>query len=83
VECLTVEGYLRQSFFVLVTSAAGGVMVRLLPRTSPEKTPGVKRCLVWVARWLAAQDPAARPGTSNLNDHLAIDLPAGALPRLS
>jgi hypothetical protein len=74
VECLTVEGHLRQSFFVLATAEEGRAMVRLLPRTSPEKTLAVKECVVWVALGLRAQDPAAlRFGTTNLEGILARD----------
>jgi hypothetical protein len=74
VECLTVEGHLRQSFFVLATAEEGRAMVRLLPRTSPEKTLAVKECVVWIALRIRSQDPAAvRCGTTNLEGLLARD----------
>ena len=80
-ECLTLEGYLRQSFFVLITLDEEGAMVRLLPRTSPEKTEGVKRCLAWIALWLQALGPGAVVGRTNLQDQLQLPLPPEAIPR--
>jgi hypothetical protein len=79
VECVTVEGYLRQSFFLIATSVGEETMVRLLPRTSPEKTDGVKRCLVWIARWIQAVSAQNRIGRTNLEDFLKDDFPADAL----
>ena len=79
VECLAVEGFLRQSFFVLMTSKPEGVMVRLYPRTSPEKTAGVKRCVAWLSLWMRKQIPAAVIGTTNLHEELSRPLPADAL----
>jgi hypothetical protein len=80
VECLTVEGFLRQSFFVLVAGESGRTMVRLLPRTSPEKTVAVKECVVWIASWLRNSAPGElRPGVTNLGDLLEIELPPEAI----
>jgi hypothetical protein len=76
VECLVVEGYLRQSFFILITLRDGRVMVRLLPRTSPEKTLGVKRCVVWIARWLQNGLSPAMVGATNLADVLQEPFPS-------
>ena len=78
IECVTVEGFLRQSFFVLLSLRSDGVMVRLLPRTAPEKTDAVKRCLVWIARGLAAGRPTASVGATNLPAELETPLPEGA-----
>ena len=71
-ECLVAEGYLRQGFFILVTADEEGAMVRLLPRTSPEKTEGVKRCLAFVARWLRDSSPGAAFGKTNLQAQLEM-----------
>ncbi len=77
-ECLTVEGYLRQGFFVMAAAHPGGIMVRLSPRTSPEKTDGVKRCVAWVALWLRAGLPEAGIGSTNLRSSLESPLPPEA-----
>ncbi|MDM7914299.1 MAG: hypothetical protein QUU85_03410, partial [Candidatus Eisenbacteria bacterium] len=79
-ECMTVEGYLRQSFFLLVSARSGGAIVRLHPRSAVEKTEGVKRLIAWVARWLhAAGGDDAAIGTTNLSEQLARPLPPHAL----
>jgi hypothetical protein len=74
-DLLVVEGYLRQSFFLVMTEREGGTMVRLLPRTSPEKTAGVKRAVAWAAAWLQAADPSCEVGTTNLAAFLASPFP--------
>jgi len=76
-ECLTVEGNLRQSFFALVAAGGGGAMVRLLPRTMPEQTDGVKRCLVWIALWLQSETAGATLGKTNLQEWLVLPFAGG------
>jgi hypothetical protein len=74
-DLLVVEGFLRQSFFIVMTERTDGAMVRLLPRTSPEKTAGVKRAVAWVAAWLLAASPSSVTGTTNLEGFLASAFP--------
>lgn len=74
-DLLIVEAFLRQSFFLVLTQREDGVMVRLLPRTSPEKTAGVKRAVAWAAAWLQAASPSATVGTTNLEAFLASPFP--------
>jgi len=74
-DCLVVEGHLRQGFFVLLTESPEGIMVRLLPRTSPQKTAGVKRLLVWIASRLRAGTPGAEFGRTNLAAQMQTPLP--------
>lgn len=75
-ECLTAEGHLHQGFYALVTTRPDSVLVRLLPRTSPEKTHLVKRLIVWLARWIeAGSGPGAGIGTTNLADVAAVPFP--------
>lgn len=69
-ECQVIEGYLRQVFFVLVSTRDDGLMVRLYPRSAPEKTHAVKRCLAWIARWLGAELPRLEFGKTNLTSEL-------------
>lgn len=66
VDCLVVEGYLRQRFHILISSRDGGAIVRPLDLASPEKTIGVKRCVVWVSQWLRDGRPESSVGTTNL-----------------
>jgi hypothetical protein len=79
IDLVVVEGFLRQTFFLVATERDDGAMVRLLPKTSPEKTPGVKRAVAWAAAWLLASAPAAAVGTTNLADILERPFPADAL----
>jgi len=78
-ECLVIEGYLRQAFFAVITREEEGAMVRLHPRTSPEKTEGVKRCLAWIALSLRASAPGTSLGRTNLQDQLGIEIPDGEI----
>jgi hypothetical protein len=79
VDMTVVEGFLRQSFFLVLTERDDGVMVRLLPRTSPEKTAGVKRAVAWASAWLRAGTPDATVGTTNLQEFLARPFPADSV----
>jgi len=79
-DCLVAEQFLRQGFFVLCAAKDDAIMVRLLPRTSPEKTDGVKRSVAWIAAWLQTFDPSAKIGTSNLESRVAGPFPADAFP---
>lgn len=79
IECVTVEGRLNQGFYALVTTRPGSVMVRLLPRTSPEKTLTVRRLIAWIARWIEAGGGAgASIGTTNLREILESPFPPEA-----
>jgi hypothetical protein len=79
IDLLIVEGFLRQSFFLVLTEREDGAMVRLLPRTSPEKTAGVKRAVAWVAAWLQAASPSSAMGTTNLETFLAYPFPSDSV----
>lgn len=79
-ECVTVEGYLRQAFFVVLTDRPERVMIRLLPRTSPEKTPGVRRCVAWIALWFRSTFPGSQLGSTNLEAELGRADPGDAPP---
>ncbi|MEW6073754.1 MAG: hypothetical protein AB1726_14310 [Planctomycetota bacterium] len=67
VETLVVEGRLRQEFAVLVLRAAAGeVLVRLSALGRPHPTPGVKRAVWEVGRWLRARHPELELAHENL-----------------
>ena len=76
-ECQVIEGYLRQTFFVLVTARSEGLMVRIHPRTAPEKTHAVRRGLAWIARWLGEDLPRLEFGKTNLAVELTEPWPSG------
>ena len=78
-DCIVIEGGLRQSFLVVATTHPAGVMVRLWPRIAPEQTPGVKRCLAWVTLWLQASWPGTAVGKTNLREQMAAPLPPAAV----
>lgn len=65
-EAIVVEGYLRQSFFLLVRQEEDGVLVRCHPFCAPQKTDGVKRLIALVARRCLELCPGSRVGHTNL-----------------
>jgi hypothetical protein len=70
-EAVVVEGYLRQSFFLLVRQEEDGVLVRCHPFCAPQKTDGVKRLIALVARRCLQACPGSRVGNTNLTPYLA------------
>jgi hypothetical protein len=73
IECLAIEGYLRQTFLAQLLQKDDGILVRLYPGSTPEKTEGVRFCLGWIASKLRVQDPACRMDSGNLGVHLPPD----------
>ena len=70
-DALVVESGHRQRFFIHVRLREGGVMVRLLPQTDPEKTDGVKRALARVAAFVRDLRPdRCRFGATNIAEFL-------------
>ncbi|MFQ6111695.1 MAG: hypothetical protein ACE5LX_06650 [Nitrospinota bacterium] len=72
-ESVAVEEGRHQSFFIELLQRKGGLTVRLLPATDPEKTPGVKRLLALVARRLKSLSPGCRYGKNNIQSFLEED----------
>ncbi len=69
-EVLVVEGYLRQSFFLLAHEEDEGILIRCHPATPVQKTDGVKKLIVFVGRKCAELSPGARIGHTNLEAFL-------------
>jgi hypothetical protein len=69
-EAIVIESGSPQAFFVHLAGKEPSVTVRLLPRTDPEKTPGVKRLLAEVAGRLRTIFPGSRFGKTNLDEFL-------------
>lgn len=66
-EAVAIEKPDAQAFLVQVSLKDRAITVRLLPATDPEqKTPGVKRLLGLVARFLRSVYPHSRIGKTNL-----------------
>jgi len=66
VECVVVEGYLNQSFLVLLSQKEGGILIRLYPGIAVEKSPGVRACIGWLAELVLEHEPDARRGPESL-----------------
>jgi hypothetical protein len=73
VECLAIEGFLRQSFLAQLLQKEDGVLVRIYPPSTPEKTEGVRLCLGWIAASLREQDPECRLDGANLGAAIPED----------
>jgi hypothetical protein len=69
-ESIVIEAGSQQSFFVQLSQKELSVTVRLLPRTDPEKSPGVKLLLALVAGRVRALAPGSRFGKTNLEEFL-------------
>lgn len=70
-EAVAIEKPDAQAFLVQVSLKDRAITVRLLPATDPEqKTPGVKRLLGLVARFLRGIYPGSRVGKTNLQGFL-------------
>ncbi len=70
-EVLVVEGYLCQSFFLLVKQEEGAVLLRCHPSSAVQKTDGVKLLIAALARRCLALCPGSRVGNTNLESYLA------------
>ncbi len=69
-EAVLVEGYLRQTFFLLVRDEEGGVLIRCHPSSPAQKTEGVKTLIALLGRRCLELDPEARVGHTNLQSWL-------------
>ncbi len=70
-EAVAIEKPDAQAFLVQVSLKDRAITVRLLPATDPkQKTPGVKRLLGLVARFLRGVYPTSRIGKTNLQGFL-------------
>lgn len=70
IESLAIENGVNQNFFVQLSQKKSSLTVRLLPRTDPEKTNGVKRIMANIAQQIKATDSVIEYGKTNLEDFL-------------
>jgi hypothetical protein len=73
-EALVVEGYLKQEFLVQMRNRDVGILIRIYPGTPVQRTDGVKRCLVLLAKDLQKRDSNLSIGTTNLQSFLGGDM---------
>ena len=70
-DTLVVESGHPQRFFIQVRRREGGLIVRLLPQTDPEKTDGVRHSLAMVAAFIRDLWPdRCRFGATNIGEFL-------------
>jgi hypothetical protein len=69
-ESIVIEAGSQQSFFAQLSQKELSITVRLLPRTDPEKTPGVKRLLALIGGRVRALFPGSHFGKTNLEEFL-------------
>lgn len=70
IESLAIENNTNQSFFVELSQKKANLTVRLLPRTDPAKTPGVKMIMAMVAKQIKDSNQNINYGKTNLQDFL-------------
>ena len=69
-EALVIEKGKKTGFLALLSSRDDGIVVRIYPGSSVEKTDGVKRLLAEIAKNLLETFPNLKVGKTNLQDFL-------------
>ena len=70
IDSLAVDADKKTVFLALISGRNDGVVVRLYPKIDIEKTEGVKKILVELAKQLIATFPELRIGETNLENYL-------------
>lgn len=70
VDSLAIEANKKTMFLAMISGRNDGVVVRLYPKIEIEKTDGVKKILVELAKQLISTFPELRLGETNLQDYL-------------
>ncbi len=70
IDSLAIEASRKTIFLALISGRDDGVVVRLYPKIEVEKTDGVKKILVELAKQLIATFPGLKVGETNLQEHL-------------
>jgi len=70
VDSLAIEANKKTIFLAMISGRDDGVVVRLYPKIEVEKTEGVKKILVELAKQLISTFPELRLGETNLQDYL-------------
>lgn len=69
IDALAIEGDHKTAFLALISGREDGVVVRLYPNMAIEKTDGVKRVLVELAKQIMTLFPEFTVGETNLSEY--------------
>ena len=70
IDSLAIDADKKTVFLAMISGRNDGVVVRLYPKVDVEKTEGVKKILVELAKQLIATFPELRIGETNLENYL-------------
>jgi len=70
IDSLTIEADKKIAFLVMISGREDGIVIRLYPKISVEKTEGVKKIIGEIAKQLIATFPQLKIGETNLQDYL-------------
>jgi hypothetical protein len=70
IDSLSIDADKKIVFLAMISGRDDGVVVRLYPKIDVEKTEGVTRILVELAKQLIATFPELRIGETNLENYL-------------
>jgi len=70
VDSLAIEANKKTIFLTMISGRDDGVVVRVYPKIEVEKTDGIKKILVELAKQLISTFPELRLGETNLQDYL-------------
>ena len=74
IDSLAIEEGKKQPFFTLLNQRDDGVVVRIYPGSTVEKTDGVKQILVMLANQIVALFPSSEYGKTNLTEYLSLTI---------
>jgi hypothetical protein len=69
IDSLAIEGNRKTAFLALISGREDGVVVRLYPNMAVEKSDGVKRVLVELAKQIMTLFPEFTVGETNLSEY--------------
>jgi hypothetical protein len=70
IDSLAIEDEKKTAFLAMISGRSDGVVVRLYPKIDFEKTEGVKKIIVELAKQLIATFPELTVGETNLDNYL-------------
>ncbi|MFX1516659.1 MAG: hypothetical protein ACFFC6_10140 [Promethearchaeota archaeon] len=70
VDSLSIENKDKYRFFTLINGRSNGIVIRIFPGSEIEKTHGVKKILVEIAKQIMSINPNLAIGKTNLTEYL-------------
>ncbi|UCG03761.1 MAG: hypothetical protein JSW11_07195 [Candidatus Heimdallarchaeota archaeon] len=70
VDSLSIESKDKYRFFTLINKSSDGIVIRIYPGSEIEKTHGVKKILVEIAKQILSTNPNLTIGKTNLTKYL-------------